>query len=57
MPTKKKYPTEKYRGKRLQLNLNDQEWMQIEKLATSKKMSKTNFVRYVLDILYKQLKP
>ncbi len=57
METKKKYTKERYRGHRIQINLNDAEWVKLQLLASHKKTSKNDFIRYVIDRLYDQIKP
>ena len=57
METKKKYTKERYRSHRIQINLNDSEWVKLQLLASHKKISKNDFIRYVIDRLYDQIKP
>ena len=57
METKKKYTKERYRSHRIQINLNDAEWVKLQLLASHKKTSNQDFIRYVIDRLYNQIKP
>jgi hypothetical protein len=57
METKKKYSPERYRNHRVQISLNDTEWVKLQLLASHKKTTKNDFIRYVIDRLYNQIKP